>query len=64
MAVLKPGLVITRRPGESFVVTINNTNTKIDVKIEEVNGPKVRVRIVAPKEEVTIMRSELLKEKE
>jgi sRNA-binding carbon storage regulator CsrA len=62
MAVFRPGLVISRKAGESFEIRVGSI--KVDVVINKIESNKVFVRIIAPKEEVVIMRSELIKDKE
>lgn len=49
-------LVITRRPGESFLV-----GDDIEIRIVEVSGEKVKIGICAP-EEIRILRKELIDE--
>lgn len=55
----KPGLVIGRRVGESFVIFVGDK--EIDVILDKIQYNRASIRIIASKD-VEISRSELLEE--
>jgi len=55
----KPGLVIGRKVGESFVIFVDDM--EIDVILDKVQYNRASIRIIAPKD-IEISRSELLEE--
>ncbi len=54
---LQPGLVLTRRPGESFVCFAGDD--EIEISVSEVHGKTVKIRILAPRH-IDIERTENL----
>lgn len=56
-------LILSRRPGESILISIPGVDLEIEVAVLGVKGNQVRIGTYAPKD-MTILRSELQEHEE